>query len=199
MLSKFGVNIALAVAVAGTLAGCGKAEPQGSGKNDPGQQAVASIAIPRSAPNPVPAGRTIALPVGDGANSPLVLDAGHSVVGVAIAPVAGKIVAFDVQLGTFANTSTGLLKLELCDAGNCVTGDADLLTSMDNHMFLIVPTESINVAAGDSLRFSLTKEGGKVAVAVWTYPQASSEQQIGIKDGQLLTGRTAKLGLRFSL
>ena len=198
MANKSSFKFLLVAGLAVALAGCGKEELGAGGSASAPQQSGASVEMPRSAPVAVPAGKSVALPVGEGANAPMLLNDGQTAVGTASAPIDGQVIAFDVQLGTFVNTSTGSLKLELCAAERCVAGEQDLLTSLDNQMFTIVSSEPLTVSAGESLTFSLTKDGGKVGVAVWTYPAAKSAQEIGMKGAQPQAGRTAKLALRFA-
>lgn len=156
---------------------------------------------PRVAPVAVPDSEVVSLPVVPGRPRPLQLQAGQVAVGKLMAPRAGKLVAFDVKLGNYYNTSTGVLELELCRDKDqqCVGGSADLLASLDNNMFTIVLEQPFEVAANESLSFRLRKQGGDKDVVVWTYASTNgSAQAIAPERGPAPQGRTAQLALRYA-
>jgi len=122
---------------------------------------------------PAAALEPVELPVGSG-NQPLVLAAGASQDGQLQAPRAGRVGALGIHLGTYFDTSDGELDLRLCRAQDCASGSADLALAEDNGMFRISLEPALEVAAGDTLAYSLAKRGGAVAVVVWTYPPAAA-------------------------
>lgn len=198
--SKSSVALSVALLAGSMLSACGDGRdaqvPTEVPKPPPPSQTG-----PRAAPVAVPDSEAIALPIGQGRAQPLQLKAGQTAIGTLVAPKAGKLVAFDVKLGNYFNSSTGLLKLELCKGkeGECTEGSGDLLTSVDNGMFTIVLDEPLEVAADEGLSFQLRKEGGDKDVVVWTYPSTSGDAQaISREEGRAIEGRTASLALRFA-
>lgn len=194
MFRKHFPTLTLAIACSIALAACNQQEPA---VDAPAKTASAPSASPRIAPSTIPAGNDIPLQIGTGANTPLLVNAGQTASGEIKVATAGKIAAFSVELGNFANTSTGMLDLRLCDADKCVTGSADLRSSLDNSFFAIALSAPLEVAAGDMLKYDLTKSGGDVGVAIWTYPAQDESQKISLDGGAATNGRTAKLVLRY--
>ncbi|UJM90030.1 hypothetical protein LRK24_16595 [Rhodanobacter denitrificans] len=194
MSRKHFPTLALAIACGIALAACHQQE---AAVDAPAKAAATPPASPRMAPATIPAGNDVPLQIGTGANTPLLVNAGQTATGEIKVATAGKVAAFSVELGNFANTSTGMLDLQLCDADKCVTGSADLRSSLDNSLFAIALSAPLEVAAGDMLRYSLTKNGGNVGVAIWTYPALDESQKISLDGGSATNGRTAKLVLRY--
>lgn len=188
-------TLTLAIACGIALAACNQ---QKSAVDAPTSAAATQPAFPRMAPVTIPAGSDIPLQMGTGANTPLLVNAGQTATGEIEVTTAGKVVAFSVELGNFANTSTGMIDLWLCDADKCVTGSADLRSSLDNSPFAIALSAPLEVATGDTLKYKLTKNGGDVGVAIWTYPALDGSQKISLDGGPATNGRTAKLVLRYA-
>lgn len=193
------IAVCVALFTASMLSGCGEEPTPPDVPSPPAPPHVG----PRSTPVAVPDSETVHLPIGSGRPQPLRLEAGQTALGTLVAPWAGKLVAFEVKLGNYFNSSTGLLKLDLCkgegQGQQCADGRGDLLTSLDNQMFTIVLDQPLEVATAQSLSFRLRKEGGDKEVVVWTYPSTSGDAQtISRKDGKAAEGRTAQLALRYA-
>lgn len=158
-----------------------------------------SVPTPRAAPASVPDSQIIRLPIASIHNTPLSVNAGQTVLGNINAPQTGRVVAFNVELGTYLNASNGSLELKLCKREECVSGSGDLQTSLDNNLFTIVLTHALAVSANDELTYSLTKDGGDVGVVIWLYPSIDGgSQKVSLKDGSAFNGKTAKLALSYA-
>jgi hypothetical protein len=198
--SKSSVALSLSLFAVSILSACGDRQ-DAQAPSDVPPPPPASQTGPRATPIATPASEVASLPVGPGRPQPLQLKAGQTAVGKLTAPRTGKLVAFDVKLGNYFNSSTGQLQLELCRDRDqqCIEGSADLLTSLDNNMFTIVLEQPLEVAANGSLSFQLRKEGGDKDVVVWTYASTNRDAQaISPKEGPALEGRTAQLALRYA-
>ncbi|RDS79793.1 hypothetical protein [Dyella psychrodurans] len=158
-----------------------------------------TVLVPRAAPVPIPASQLAFLPNDESDRTPLILNAGQTAFGSIHAPRAGRIVAFEVVVGTYFNTSNGSLQLTLCKGRQCASGSGDLQTSLDNSLFMIAVTPTLDVSAGDDLTYRLSKDGGSVGVALWLYPSvAGGPQKISLEDGQTFGGQTAKFALSYA-
>lgn len=202
MIINKGHILALSLAVA--LSACSdRAEPQASAELQPSNQAPAAptggaIAGNRLPSVAVPAGDPVNLPAGEGENAPLVIDVGQTVIGSAAAPRDGQVLAVDVFVGNYVDTSDGTLSLKLCSNGICRIGSGSLLSSVDNSMFTIILEESLPVSEKSQLTYEFTKQDGAVPIVIWTYPVLTSgENQIQYKDGDTL-GRSPKITLHYA-
>lgn len=179
------------------LAACGRQQGQENREPVP-PPPPPSIATPRVPAVPVPEADLLMLPAG-GENQALVLAAGQTLKGRFAAPRAGSLLALSVQLGTYFDSSTGSLELEVCAGTRCAGASADLRTSLDNQDLTLVFGQPLTVAEDEWVEYRLAKHGGDVDVVVWTYPAISPDAAgIGVVDGPREVGRTARLGAYYA-
>lgn len=181
-------SIALLLAAAAAISAC---------KNPSSQPAAASGDAAASAQSQ--AGfetNLVEIAVSPGANEPLPLIAGQGLTGSFLAPRAGVVRSLSVEIGNNLNTSDGQLSLKLCQAGVCETGSSPLAGSADNQYLKISLGKSLAIAANAQVEFTLTKDGGSVPVAVWTY--AASNGTAGMTDSKGASiPRTPRLAVEF--
>jgi hypothetical protein len=196
-------RLALVIAVGTAATACGhESAPVAASSPAASTGAVSDVqpltVAPRAAPVRLQENDLVEIAVGEGQNQPVPLSAGQVAKGIFIAPRPGQVLAIDVQLGTYANTSDGMLKVKLCKDEVCRTGTGDILSSLDNEYFSILLDQPLSVAAGDSLSYKFTKEGGVVVVALWGYPRSAGDTaNMSVDNGKLLD-LTPKLALRYA-
>lgn len=127
---------------------------------------------------------------------PTTLAIGQTVSGVVGVQKQGRILAFDVQIGNYQNTSDGTLAVKLCEGDVCSDGAAPLAGSSDNQYLEIPLRHPIEVTAGRTLRYTLTRTAGTNPLAVWTYPDAAAATMM--PDGASQP-RVLKIGLRYKI
>jgi hypothetical protein len=184
-------NFAAILALVAALTACG-----GNDAPAPANSAPTAKAGP-TATAPIEGDR--ALSYVDNANEPLVLNTGDSAGGAFVVPGSGRLSGLGVYIGTFANTSTGVLRLELCKAEKCVSGVSDLKNAPDNSIFAVSVNPPLDVTGGDTVRYRFVKDSGDARVALWSYPAAADGPRgISVSDGRNLGDRTLRLTLQFS-
>jgi hypothetical protein len=78
----------------------------------------------------------------------------------------GAITHATLQLGTYAGTSTGTIRLTLCESGACVSGEAGLDHVADNRP-LTLRLKGTLAHHGNPILFEIAHLGGGTDVAVW--------------------------------
>lgn len=180
-------DTAVVLSLVAALSACGKNEAPPAEAPKATTSALASIVGARQ------------LPFADNGIEPIVLNAGDSIGGTFNAPGSGRLGGVSVYLGTFYNTSSGKLRLELCKGERCVSGVTDLQGAQDNSDLAINVGPPLDVLSGDTVRYRLVKDGGEVKVAVWSYPAAANGPRgVTLSDGRNLDDRTLRLTLNYS-
>lgn len=201
MSKKFIVG-AIVVASSALLLGSGCSGQKGSANSDAAPAAPVSqtaSVTPRVAPVPLAPNEAVTLPLGGETNEPLFITVGDVVAGGFKAPRDGKLIGVSASVGTFINTSTGNVEIELCKAENCLKGAADLKTSLDNTDFTIGLATPLEVVTGDEISYRIKKVDGDVDVVIWTFPSSSDAPQYNtVIDGKdSPAGRSAKITLHY--
>lgn len=191
--------VMLAVAVLlPLLSACGSQSSTGSVATSAAAAAPeSSRAATSAAPTPAAASSSslLQLPVSNVATAkPQVLTAGQSISGPVHGARAGKIVAFDVQVGNYGNTADGALTVRLCAGATCSEGTHSLSGSSDNKYFEIRLDHPVEVTAGRQLVYTLTRASGVRPLAIWIYAEPGSTMTL--PDGGT-DARTPKIGLRY--
>ena len=122
------------------------------------------------------------------------LVAGQTISGVIATTKQGPVLAFDVLIGNYHGVSDGSLSVKLCADEVCTEGRTPIAKSADNR-YLEIPLErQINVAAGRTLAYHLTRTAGTRPFAVWTYPDSATTTTMadGVHESSVL-----KIGLRY--
>lgn len=130
----------------------------------------------------------------DASAEPLQLMTTQSVSGTLEIKKQGTIAAFNVQIGNYHNTSDGTLVVKLCDGDVCSEGSASVDKSADNRYLGIPFQHPIDVAAGQTLHYSLTRTAGNNPLVVWTY--ASGTAMTTAPNG-VSEARALKIGLSY--
>lgn len=125
---------------------------------------------------------------------PTILAAGQSMSGVIGVRKQGRILAFDVQIGNYQNTSDGRLAVKLCDGNMCSGGSASISNSADNQYLEIPLDHSLDTTVGRPLTYTLTRTIGAYTLAVWTYHDPATTTAMPDGTNQQ---RVPKIGLRY--
>ena len=165
---------------------------------DSGPAQTAAVEAPAPAPA-VDRGNVefVELPLDGTSNQSHGMNAGESISGE-FAPVrAGSVVGVEVQVGNYGNSSTGNLKLKLCQSDKCAEGGADLAGSKDNEFFHVELASPLAVTMDAPLTYTVIRESGDNSMAVWSYPASVPTSKLTLPDGTVVP-RTLKVGLRYS-
>ena len=107
---------------------------------------------------------------------------------------AGEIHSFSLFIGTYQGRASGQLYLTLKDGSMIAHGKASLKGAMDNAYFSIPLSTVFHVRKGSTLHFSIQKSSGN-PVALWIWPQSSSQQENLLYNHQRLLHKIVLLSL----
>lgn len=139
----------------------------------------------------------VELPVGAGNASAFPLAPGSFITGSLPAREGPAPKVLAVQIGNFANTTDGELVVELCRAGQCTSGQADLSRSVDNTYLEVHLGATLGEdTSGAPFRYRIVKSGGSQPVAIWLYA-LNAEQESPKANDQFALERAPKLAMRF--
>lgn len=119
----------------------------------------------------------------DSSNAPLPLKKGGGLVGAIIAPATMRVDAVAIQIANGGGKADGSLKIKICQAELCSSGESQLVGSQDNDYLSINlnPSMLINYGRGP-LKYTITYESGVEQMSVWTYPTYGNIAHIQVGD-----------------
>jgi hypothetical protein len=180
----------LAMAAAIATSGCGK-HPDAADGNP-------SAAVEQGDKTGVDAqAKSVEVPLDGSSTHPETFAVGQEFNGEFPAPNASvlNVTAFEVLIGTYGNSSRGVVKARICQE-TCSEGTADLSGSKDNDYFLIPLSAPLQLKPGVPVKYTLTREVGANQFAVWSYPAKDSATSLSVP-GQEAVARTLKIRLRY--
>lgn len=92
----------------------------------------------------------------------------------------GSIASVAVLIGTYRGGATGTLRISLCQAGRCQSGEASLATAADNSLAEVRLARPLYVSAKGTVTYSIKHIGGNSPVAVWLGSVAKGSQLQGL-------------------
>lgn len=155
-----------------------------------------SAAASAAATTSTASGELLELMMGTGESDAFPLATGSFVTGSLNLPKAGKVSAFAIQIGNYANTADGNVSIELCQHGRCSSGQQSLAGSKDNEYLEIAMERPLDVGTDSPLTYRFTKLDGGNQVALWLYEPTEVLSAMKIND-QTAVERAPKIALRF--
>ena len=131
---------------------------------------------------------------------PLTIKAGDTATGTLPVGLIGRPVAIShvgVSIGTYANKSDGVLRLDVCAGFLCSSGQRSVKDATDNSTFYVPLGHDLQLEKDAAVTYRLSYAGGQVPLVLWMSPTVApaSDQQLNGPAGPL-TGFGLRLRLR---
>ena len=121
--------------------------------------------------------RSFSLVLLDHNNQPFSLGDGQSVTGRISGRqfLGAQVNEVGILIGTYFDSSDGVLKIRLCADGSCAEGERNLREAQDNKSFRITLDRPITLGSGN-IEYEISHVEGSHPVALWIYPLSGQQQ-----------------------
>lgn len=125
------------------------------------------------------------------------LAAGSVIHGAFPSPRDGVLKAIAAQIGNYANSADGEFRFEVCHAGACSAGSAQLDGSQDNAFLEATLEKPLEVRAGAPVEYRIIRASGQGPAAVWLYAVGTAQAGAQVNEQKPMAS-APRLAIRFA-